>query len=358
MIRIAVTCLALSAAVLRAQQVVRLGPANARPETEFSDLTSIRELRDGRVLIFDRKEDWLAVVNLTDGSLKQISRHGRGPGEFQGTLALFPLGGDSSLAADLAMRWLIVVGDSVVATLPPDNPAIRAVSLWPLGADRNGYVLSRSFAGGRAATDSEPVLRVNRVTGQVDTILRLGTGVRRAPVSAVTDPELGRGVRIGRIPLNVRDATLLLPDGWIAVVRVDPYRVEWRSPDGQWTRGPLIPTPSIRLNERERRAYAQRNSWARNATDWPETLPPFDTPTALYSTPDGWLVIKRLPAADDNDQRYDLVDKSGVRRAQLALRPNETIIGFGAASVYVIETDDDGIQRLRRHPYSAASIRP
>ena len=135
-------------------------------------------------------------------------------------------------------------------------------------------------------------------------------------------------------------------------------RVEWRSPDGQWTRGPLIPTPSIRLNERERRAYAQRNSWARNATDWPETLPPFDTPTALYATPDGWLVIKRLPAAADTDQRYDLVDKSGVRRAQLALRPNETIIGFGAASVYVIETDDDGIQRLRRHPYSAASIRP
>jgi hypothetical protein len=216
-------------------------------------------------------------------------------------------------------------------------------------------VLSRAYVD---AADSQPVLFVDRSSGQVDTVARLRRGVRRAPISTVNDPVMGRGMRVGRIPLNVLDATLLLPDGWTAVVRVDPYRVDWRSPEGRWVTGAPIPTPSIRMTDRERQAYAQRNSWARNATDWPEVLPPFDTPTSLFSTPDGWLVIKRLAAAGATGQRYDLVDKSGVRRGSLALRPNEAIIGFGAASVYVIETDDDGIQRLRRHLYSATSIRP
>ena len=355
--RIALGLVALLTTALPAQQgAVTLPPANARPSTEFSDLTSIRELRDGRVLVFDRKENWLAVVNMADGAMKQISRYGRGPGEFEGTLALFSLGGDSTLAADLSRRWLILVGDSVVATIPPDNPALQAVRLWPLGADRLGRVLSRDFSG--SANDSLPVVLVDRGSGRVNPVARLKLGVRRGPASIVNDPVMGRGVSVRRIPLDVNDATLLLPDGWIAVARVAPYRVDWRSPDGTWTTGAPIPTPSIRMGAREREAYGQRNSWARNATDWPEVLPPFDTPTPIFSTPDGWLVIKRLRSAVDNDQRYDLIDKSGVRRGQLSLRPNEAIIGFGATSVYVIETDDDGIQRLRRHPYTATAIRP
>lgn len=355
MTRIALGLLVLLTTALPAQQgVVRLPPANARPSTEFSDLTSIRELRDGRVLIFDSKENWLAVVNLTDGSIKQISRYGRGPGEFEGTLALFPLGGDSSLASDGLRRWLIIVGDSVVATLPPDNPAVQAVALWPLGADRRGHVLSRVFSRELSDSDSQPVILVDRVTGRKDTVARLSRDVRRMPVRVLAGGE----VRVSRIPLKVVDAPFLLPDGWIAVARVTPYRVDWRSPEGTWTIGAPIPTPSIRMSAREREAYIQRKPGLRNATDWPEMLPPFDTPTPVFSTPDGWLVIKRLSSAAETDQRYDLVDKSGVRRAQLSLRPNEAIIGFGAASVYVIETDDDGIQRLRRHPYSATTIRP
>lgn len=349
----------LLATVLPAQQAtVSLPAANARLSAEFSDLTAMRELRDGRVLLYDRKEERLAVAEFATGSLRSIGRLGQGPGEFQSIAALLPLGGDSTLAADFARRWLILDGDRVVATLPPDTPAIRFVSLWPLGADSQGRVLSQGFRREGGLTDSTFVLLVERATGRSDTIARLRNGVRRAPVSAVTDPVLGRGIRIGRIPLNVGEAPKLLPDGWTAVARLEPYRVDWRSPDGRWTLGAPIPVGSIRMSERERKAYSDRNTWSRNATDWPEVLPPFDSPTSLFSTPDGWLVIKRLPSASVPETRYDLIDKTGVRRSQLVLRSNEHILGFGAASVYVIETDDDGIQRLRRHPYTAATVRP
>ncbi len=348
----------LTTAVAAQQAGVSLRPANARLTAEFSDLTAIRELRDGRVLLFDRKEERLAVADFTTGSVSSIGRTGQGPGEFQSIATLLPLGGDSTLAADFARRWLILAGDKVVATLPPDTPAIMAVSLWPLGADRQGRVLSRGFPRGGGLTDSTLALLVERATGRTDTIARLRNGIRRAPVSTVTDPALGRGVRIGRIPLNVGEAPLLLADGWTAVVRLEPYRVDWRSPDGRWTSGAPIPVRAIRMNNDERKAYADRNPWSRNATDWPELLPPFDSPTSLFATADGWLVIKRLSSSSEPETRYDLVDKTGIRRSQLVLPPNEHILGFGVASVYVIETDSDGIQRLRRHPYSAASIRP
>ncbi|HEY5544506.1 MAG TPA: hypothetical protein VIK50_00485 [Gemmatimonadaceae bacterium] len=340
------------------QGTVSLPPASAGLSAEFSDLTAMRELGDGRVLLYDRKEVRLVVAEFGTGSLRDIGRTGQGPGEFQSIAALLPLGGDSTLAADFVRRWLILAGDSIVATLPSDTPAIGAVSLWPLGADRQGRVLSQGFRRGGGSIDSTYVLLVERATGLSDTIARLGGGVRRAPISSVNDPGLGRGVRISRIPLNVREAPLLLPDGWTAVVRLAPYRVDWRSPDGRWTSGAPIPVRPIRMNESERKFYSDRNSWSRNATDWPELLPPFDTPTSLFATPDGWLVVKRLSSVGAPETRYDLIDKTGVRRSQLVLRPNEHVLGFGVASVYVVETDDDGIQRLRRHPYAFASLRP
>jgi hypothetical protein len=254
-------------------------------------------------------------------------------------------------------RWLVLAGDRIVSTLPPDAPAIRAIQLWPLGAEWMGRVLGRVFRRGGSLTDSMYVTLVDRASGRADTIATLRNGVRRAPVSAVAS---GRGAvtRVGRIPLDVEEVPLLFPDGWTAVARLEPYRVDWRSPEGRWTSGRAIPMREIRMDAQERKAYIQRRTGYRDATDWPETLPPFDTPTSMLGTPDGWLAIRRLPSAVETDTRYDLIDRTGIRRGQLVLKRNEHILGFGAASVYVIETDNDGIQRLRRHPYTASAIRP
>jgi hypothetical protein len=338
------------------QRPIALPPAEARLDVEFSDLTMIRELRDGRVLLFDRKEERFSVVDFAANSLTDVARKGQGPGEFQFVGALLPLGADSSLAAETG-RWLILDGDSVVATLPPDNPAIRAVSLWPLGADRQGRVLSRAFRRGGSMTDSTLLVLVDRATGRTDTIAGLRNGGRRAPVSTVTVPGQGSGIRVGRIPLNVSEFALLFPDGWTAVARLDPYRVDWRSPDGRWTLGRPVPIVETRMTDRERTAYAERNRWARSASDWPDRLPPFDTPTSMFASPDGFLVLKRLGSASEPEPRYDVIDRTGVRRSQLVLRPNEHIVGFGVKSVYVIETDDDGIQRLHRHPWPSQALR-
>jgi hypothetical protein len=350
-----VGALLVSSPLLSQAPTIRLQPSTARLAIEFSDLNAIRELRDGRVLLFDRKESQLFLADLASGATTKIGRTGQGPGEYEIIVALVPLGGDSTLASDFS-RWLILDGAKIVATLPPDTPAIRAVSLAPMGADRSGRVLTRRFGrglAGRAQTspDSLVVALVDRATGRSDSVAALRIGVRRTQARPAAGPD-GKmtAVRIGRVPLNPQEEALLFADGWLAIARLDPYRVDWRSPDGQWIRGAPLPFRPVSMSDRERDAYIANHSWARNATDWPEIAPPFDS-SPLLSSPDGRLVIGRLPSADDPGMRYDLVDRRGVSTGQLLLAANERILGFGRAAVFVVVTDDDGIQRLQRHPW-------
>lgn len=330
-----------------------LAAPNGRLNVEFSDLTAIRELADGRVLLFDRKEERLVVADFATGSVRDVARKGQGPAEFEFIATLLPLAGDTTIAADLSRRWLILVGDSVVRKLLPEHPALQRLGLGALGADRSGGVLSRVFG---ARQDSASVILVDRTSGSTDTIGRLANEQRRGLLTPDTTPA-GPGMRVGRIPLSASESSLLLTDGWTAIVRLDPYRVDWRAPNGSWVLGRPLPVHRTRMNAAEKAAYLTRHPGLRSATDWPDELPPFQNPVILLGSPDGLLLVQRLPTLSEPGTRYDIIDRAGNRRAQLVLSSNEHILGFGARSVYVIETDHDGIQRLRRHAW-VPSTRP
>ena len=343
------------ATTLQAQTA--LPAPNGRLNVEFSDLTTIRELADGRVLLFDRKEERLVVGDFPSGTVYDVARRGQGPAEFEFIATLLPLGGDTTIAADMTRRWLILVGDSVVRKVLLEHPVLQR-TLAPLGTDQNGHMLSRIFAGSLGGpAESTLVALVHRVSGKVDTIARMAVEGRRGAVSTVTTPGLGRGVSVRRVPLSVSETPLLFFDGWVAVVRLDPYRVDWRAPDGRWTLGRPLPVRPARMTAAEKAGYIARNPWSRNATDWPAELPPFENPATLLASPDGLLLVKRLPTLAEPGTRYDVVDRAGNRRAQLVLPANEHVLGFGSNSLYVVVTDDDGIQRLRRHPLFV-SLRP
>ena len=48
---------------------------------------------------------------------------------------------------------------------------------------------------------------------------------------------------------------------------------------------------------------------------------------------------------------YDLFDRTGARMATMQHPDSERAVGFGSRSGYVSVRDDDGIVRLRRHPW-------
>ena len=342
---------------LPAQTPTQALPApNGRLNVEFSDLTTIRELADGRVLLFDRKEERLVVGEFPTGSAYDVARKGQGPAEFEFIATLLSLAGDTTIAADQTRRWLILVGDSVVRKVLPEHPALQR-ALQPLGADQNARILTQDFPGSWAIpAESTLAVLVHRVSGVADTIARMALAGRRNRVSTGTTPG-GRAISVRRIPLQAWETPLLFFDGWVAIARIEPYRVDWRAPDGRWSLGKPLSARPIRLSEAEKAAYIKRNSWSRNATDWPSELPPFENPVKLLASPDGRLVVKRLPTLAEPGTRYDVIDRAGNRVGQIVLPQNEYILGFGARSVYVVVTDDDGIQRLRRHPMYT-SLRP
>jgi hypothetical protein len=275
--------LLLVATQLQAQTA--LPAPNGRLIAEFSDLMAIRELADGRVLLFDRKEERLVVGDFPSGSVYDVARKGQGPAEFEFIAALLPLPGDTTIAADLTRRWLILVGDSVVRKLLPEHPALQQLSLAPLGADVHGHVLSR--VSGASGPDSTSFALVDRRSGNSDIIVRLANDGRRGPVSFGTTPGLGRGVQFRNLPLRTNESPLLFSDGWVAVVRLDPYRVDWRAPTGSWTLGKPFPIRAVRVTAAEKNAYLTRRPGFRDAPDWPVEMPPFEAPLTQLASPDG-----------------------------------------------------------------------
>lgn len=342
-------------AAAQREPVITLKPANASLAEEYSKIKSVRELADGRVLIGDERERRLVVADLRSGMVSVIARVGRGPGEFQSVGPFVALPRDSTLMPDWgSQRWLLLADARVVATVPPETPAIKIARVMALGADGHGRVLSWKFAlatGGRpfAPADSLFLIRVERATGRADTIGRLRSLYERGKL-------FGGGREVAVPPMAVGDQALLFADGWVAIARLDPYRVDWRAADGRIARGAPLPFSATKVDEREKRAYLDRltKKWGQApqyADDvWPADLPPFES-DALLPAPDGKLLIRRVPTASQPNPRYDLVDRRGALTGQITLPEGQHIVGFGAKSVYVAVTDDDGIQRLRRHPW-------
>ena len=351
-------CLATSvSADAQAVDVLRLKAADARVAEEFTNLTSLRELPDGRVLVTDRRDGRLALIDLASGSVRSLGRKGSGPNEYGDLGPVIGLGSDSSLVVDVGnLRWLLMKGDSIVATLPPETPAIQSVTFWvPFGIDRAGNLLSMQFrprdGRGQHVTDSVNLTRVSRSNGRIEVIGALRYGVPTRGTNVVTKGSEGE-MRYSRPPYNIREEQpLLFADGWIAVARYEPYRVDWRSPDGQWVRGAPLPGRAVPMTAREREAYLRRRRLASSQAEWPVNVPPFDKTFPLLASPEGLLVIPRVPSADHPAPRCDFVDRRGVLRGQLVLANEARLLAFGAKSAYVVITDSDGIERLQRHPW-------
>lgn len=156
----------------------------------------------------------------------------------------------------------------------------------------------------------------------------------------------------------------MFADGTLAVARLDPFRVDWRSPAGVWTRGAPLPVAAIRIDARERAAYMERNADAYkppanpipgvpantppSASDFPPVFPPFSN-AAVTAGPAGTVLVRRSKSADYMGSHYFVIDRRGSLLGELSLPANETIVGASARHVYVVFKDDDDIQRVRRH---------
>ena len=83
---------------------------------------------------------------------------------------------------------------------------------------------------------------------------------------------------------------------------------------------------------------------------WPATVCPWVGWYAPIPTPDGKLVVYRVPTSEAPGTRYDVIDRQGRVERQIAMPASEAILGFGGKSVYVVTTEND-TQTISRHPW-------
>jgi len=369
LVALSLACIA-PAALAQSVQPTTLRAPVGRLDESFTRITSVRELADGRLLVADGGEDMrLAIVDWRAGTVRTLGREGAGPGEYRSVGRLVPLGGDSTLLEDRRTgRWLIVDGDRIVGAIPYAAERRRALPIVG-GADRGGRVLTTHVLVpgrdrdvpaailGPTSAESLLVLLERAASPRADTVARLSGGFLGA--RRLSKPVTPGGAPVTWFvdqPLAVPDQALLFPDGWIAIVRASPYRVEWRAPDGRASHGPPLPFARVPVDDRQKR-LAMRREFGEDADftpgempPWPAVLPPL-AEFALHAAPDGRLVVERMADATRPGRFHDVVDRAGRLAGRLVLRPSERLVGFGRRSAYVVETDEDGLQTLRRHPW-------
>ena len=372
----AAAALLLTAALctqLTAQRVpqVTLKPANARLATEFTRVISVRELVDGRALVTDEKENRIVLVDFRNSSVSDLGRVGGGPGEFKQVARLWPLPGDSTLMSDRGQqRWLLFQGPKIVATLSADVSIVSrqqsGTVVGAAGSNVLGVHWGLTDAGRPSMRDSMRVLRIDRGKGQARLTAHVTPAADDGAEAVEADP--GNAAPTKKrysVGIVARDEAALFADGWIAVARFNPYRVDWCSPAGKCNPGPILEA-SRSMSDREKKAHlevaARTHGWPPTkqldeTTNWPRVVPAFVPPhermdgSALLPLPDGRLMVEKFPSAESMNWVYDIIDRAGKIAGRLSLPLNERVISVGRNSIYVLVADELDVQRIRRHPW-------
>jgi hypothetical protein len=165
--------------------------------------------------------------------------------------------------------------------------------------------------------------------------------------------------------LDTEEQGILFPDGWIAVARLDPYRVDWRSPAGGWRRGSPLPFASTPVDDRLKcetiAAFRGFPSWLGGPgcdpsilQGWPDAFPPFLAGLfgpELLAAPDANLIVPRASQPGATERAYDVIDRYGARIAIIVMSFEQEIVGVGPDAVYTTMTDALDLQTLRRHAW-------
>lgn len=359
------------ATALSAQAPVRLPVANASTDFVFNRLLGAAELPDGSLIVTDRVDDKVYRVRFDDSAPRELLRHGSGPGEFRNVGRVFPVSGDSVLVVDaFTGRWIILRGDLAVGTIPEGRPLNTAVRGNIFGVSRGGKVLGvngRAWAAGDgprspSTADTLAVLLGDIGAASSNEVARLA-GPGRRGYAVLKASGRGPGRMTTQNPLAVADQTLLLADGWIAVARNTPYRVDWRSPTGVWQQGAILEGPARRVTRDDQcRAIAEFSGTTAQCQPeeypgWPHLLPSFVIPRRAIPAPgmlddaSGRVLIARTPDGASSARRYDLIDRKLGRVKVIAINENQRVLAFGKNAIYLTEIDDDGAQRITRHAW-------
>jgi hypothetical protein len=386
--------LALAATTVAAQAVPNrvLEKPDAEWAEPLSQISGVRELRDGRVIVSDAREKTIQLVDFRNGA-KKIGREGSGPGEYGLPGAMFAAPGDTTWVFDLLnSRYLVIdpagtaVSTFTIAnSIPPSSPS----AVRPGGTIRSGFGVgfaqgidaqgrlyfraptTRFTADGLSVGDSTPIVRWDRRTERADTVAVLVSPPSRpaAVPRATSGGSQQVSVRIGGgTPFVSADAYAVTSQGDLAVVRAKDYHVDWIS-KGRTVAGAPIRYDRVKVTEDDKRAYMEglKTSTATmvaningqrsvqnmpaagiNGADAP-VFPDFKGPfSSVTAGPNNQIwVQKYMP--NGAPPTYDVIDPTGKVVSRVVLPKRTRLLGFGRGTLYLARSDEDDLQYLQRY---------
>lgn len=355
----------------------RFEVADAVSTHGFTQVSGVRELEDGRLIVVDRLDRLIHLLGADLAHLREIGRQGQGPREYLAPDAVHALDGDRTAVYDGPQgRFLIIGRDASSAEVFTPQ---RTGSVGPARfMDRSGRLFALGLPvarddAGRAThmADSAAVQRWDPTTGLWDTL---------AFVPVAIDP--GQELVLG-VPRSVaaRDRVVFRPvpvwtisqDGTLAIVRPHPYGVELVQPDGVRRRGEPVRFEPIPVSEQHKEAWRDAVQTPRVATlvplgerrragersrvevttfpyqeprEWAETLPPFLGGAARFA-PDGTLWVERTTEVG-RESTFDVFDRGGQLRRRVLLPPASRLVGFGNRALFVVVKDEFDLEYIQR----------
>jgi hypothetical protein len=380
---VALTALVLGGAPLSAQGVpIRDLPKPSREIGDpFSLILAAREYRPGQLLVSDGVEAEVALVDFARGTRAPIGRKGAGPGEYTVAAAFFRIAGDTLWILDGAGAAARIV------SFTPDLKPGTTFTVQLFDQQDTTVVQGAMFGDTRGRIYSTAMKFRMSTTGAVipdsmDLVWfdpRRGARTTRTVLARVRTPSTGKqdiqndGGRIkvstpfpGLVPA---DAWAAFPDGRVAIVRGANYRVEFILPNGTLPAPTTIAYERYRVTEDDKKAEldairkqtAQQMAMMRkmmppNMTldvtvapppSWPAEYPPLAL-LGVQPAPNGDLWVKRSVPARLQQERWDVIDRSGKLVARWRLPAGITLIAIGTGSVYTVRIDEDDLRYVQR----------
>jgi hypothetical protein len=211
-------------------------------------------------------------------------------------------------------------------------------------------VLGGGEPGRVVRPDSIPVLRITIPGDMVDTVALLAS-------PEYGDAVFGEEVQQAAKVFAPNDFFGVLPDGTAWIARGRENRVDWRSPDGKWTRGEPHDYAKAPVTQADKdRVLAQVREHGKQfgmpqdlriLYPFAETKPPFDF---ALGRPNGEVWLQRPRPDETSRQVYDVFDRKGVWRREITFPPGAALAGFGfKGAIYASIKNRDGSRTVARY---------